>query len=197
MKKTLSVLLISILMVFVACGTGSKQISPEEKAAQDAVAKAAQDSLDFINCLEPFIKTVKENKTLDSYIHKSIGVYVYTNPGVFCLATKSEKMENMDALKNDSVNNFFFRKPKGDYCEGYPGEKDGFYFYEISKEEMPSSYDASTNADKKTDLPDGLNYTKFFKVNIIKDESFLVDLFFVRIDSSWYLIGQNFCDCSA
>lgn len=197
MKKILSLLIISMLMVFVACGPGQKQLTPEEKATQDSIAKVTQDSLDFINNLQTFIKSVNENKNLDNYIHKSIGEYVYTNPGAVCVATKSNKTENMDGIKGISENNIFNRKPKGEFCAGYPGEKDGFYFFEITKEELPSYYDAATNTDKILVLPANLNYTKFIKVNIIKGENFKLDLYFTCIDSTWYLIVQSFCDCSA
>jgi len=197
MKKTLSVLLISMLMVFVACGPGQKQLTPEEKATQDSIAKVTQDSIAFVNFLQTFIKSVKENKNLDSYVHKTLGVYVYTNPGTFCIATKNDNVENMDLIKDVEIKNIFNRQPKGEFCAGYPDEKDGFYYYEIAKGDLQSYYDVPTNGIKKLILPDNLNYTKFIKVNIIKGEYFKLDLYFTCIDSTWYLIGQSFCDCSA
>lgn len=197
MKKTLSVLLISILLIFVACSPGQKQLTPEEKAAQDAIAKVTQDSLDFLNYLQTFIKSIKENKNQDNYVQKTLGVYVYTNPGTLCIASKNNKMENMDAVKDIEIENIFNRKPKGEFCAGYPDEKDGFYYYEITKDELQTYYDVPSNGIKKLVLPVNLNYSKFIKVNIIKGESFKLDLYFTCIDSIWYLIGQSFCDCSA
>jgi len=197
MKKKLSLLMISILVVFAACGPGQKKSASEEKATQDSLAKAAQDPMGFETFFKTFIESIKGTKSQDNYIHKDIGVYVYTNPGAFCSAIKSIKMANMADVKNIPATNIFNRAPKGDFCEGYPGEKDGFYYFETTKDGLPSFYDAETNADKKVVLPATLNYKKFMKVNIIMGEYFKLDLYFTCIDSSWYLIGQSFCDCSA
>lgn len=197
MKKQLSLLFISILLAFVACGPSQENIVSQEKAKQDSIAIAAQNPLDFNTFLQTFIKSINDNNNQDSYINKNIGVYVYSNPGAFCMALKSEKMEIMDAVKEISINNIFNREPKGSFCEGYPGEKDGFYYFETSKDILPSYYDVDSDLTKTVVLPRNLNYEKFMKVNIIIGESFSADLYFTCIDSRWYLIGQNFCDCSA
>ena len=196
MKKTLNVLLISILFAFAACGTSQEKLA-KEKAIQDSILKAARNPQDFKAFLLTFISSLNEKNNQNNFIHKDIGVYVYTNPGAFCVASKMNKMENMDKVKEISINNIFSRKPKGNYCEGYPGEKDGFYYFEITKDEIPSYFDVVSNGEMKVVLPANLNYQKFIKVNIIKSESFSVDLYFACIDASWYLIGQGFCDCSA
>lgn len=197
MKKKLSLLVISILVVIAACGTGPKKSASDEKATQDSLAKAAQGPMAFEIFFKTFIESIKGNKSQDNYIHKDIGVYVYTNPGVFCAASKSTKMAEIDEVKDIATTNIFNRAPKGDFCEGYPGEKDGFYYSETTKDGIPSYYDAGTDSEKKVTLPANLNYKKFMKVNIIMDEYFKLDLYFTCIDSSWYLIGQKFCDCSA
>ena len=196
MTKTLSVLLISIVLVCVACGPTQEQIA-KEKATQDSIAQAALAPQDFKTFLQTFVSAVNENKNQESYIHKDLGVYVYNNPGAFCMASKSIKMEMMPVLKEVLISNIFDRLPKGSFCEGYPGEKDGFYYTETSKNEMPSYYDAATEGEKKVVLPSHLNYKKFVKVNIIKGEYYKLDLYFTCIDAAWYLIGQSFCDCSA
>jgi hypothetical protein len=197
MKKTVSVLLIAMAIVFVACGPGKDKLALIEKAKQDSIAKAALNQVDFKVFLQSFIQSLKESKSQNNIVHKSIGVYIYKNPGVFCSAEKSDEMADMDKEKGIPTNNIFDRQPKGSFCEGYPGEKDGFYYYETTKEEMPSYYDAKLNADKKVVLPANLNYQKFVKVNAVMGGYFSADLYFTCIDSNWYLIGQSFCDCSA
>lgn len=197
MGKILSLLLISIFVAFAASGSGKEKFALKEKAKQVSVAKTVQNPIDFKTFLQTFIKSIKEKKSQEGYIHKEIGVYVYSNPGAHCMTVKSEKMESLDIVKEISINNIFNRKPKGDSCEGYPGEKDGFYYIRTVKEGLPSYYDADSNTDKKITLPANLNYKKFIKVNVIIGKSFSVDLYFACIDLSWYLIGQNFCDCSA
>ncbi len=196
MKKTLNVLLISLLFAFVACGPNQEQLN-KEKAKQDSIAKAAMEPQDFKTFLTGFLNDAKEKKNQSTYIHKDIGVYVYTNPGAFCTASKSTSMADMDKIKEVAVANIFDKKPKGSFCEGYPGEKDGFYYAEITKDEIPSYFDMNSQGDKKVVLPANLNYKKFIRVNVISKEYFSVDLYFVCIDTTWYLIGQSFCDCSA
>ncbi len=197
MTKTLGALLIPILFAFAACGPSQKEMDSKEKAKQDSIATALPEFQDFNVFLQKFITSIKENKNQENFIHKDIGVYVYTNPGAFCLASKSNKMASLDEIKEISLTNIYNRKPKGDFCEGYPGEKDGFYYFETAKNELPSYYDAASNSDKKVVLPADLNYEKFVKVNVIVGESFKVDLYFTCIDFAWYLVGQSFCDCSA
>jgi hypothetical protein len=196
MTKTFSLLLIAVIIVLNACGPSQEQIALE-KAKQDSIAKASEEPQDFKTFLQQFIESVKGNKNTDSYVQKDLGVYVYTNPGAHCIATKNNKVQAINGLNEIAVVDIFDRKPKGGFCEGYPGEKEGFYFTEITKDELPSYYDAATNADKKVELPANLNYKKFVKVNLIIKEAFSADLYFVCIDSTWYLIAQSFCDCSA
>jgi hypothetical protein len=196
-ERTLSLLLISIFVAFAASGSGKEKFALKEKTKQISVAKTVQNPIDFKTFLQTFIKSLKEKKSPEGYIHKEIGVYVYSNPGAHCVVAKGKRMEPLNRVKEISINNIFNRKPKGDSCEGYPGEKDGFYYIKTTQEGLPSYYDADSNADKKVILPATLNYKKFIKVNVIIGESFCVDLYFACIDSSWYLIGQNFCDCSA
>jgi hypothetical protein len=184
-------------IVCVACGPGKEKLALIEKAKQDSITKAALNPVDFKVFLQSFIQSLKENKNQKQIINKGIGVYVYTNPGVFCSASKSETMADLDKIKGIPLDNIFDRTPKGSFCEGYPGEKDGFYYYEITKEELPSYYDVKLNADKKVVLPADVIYQKFVKVNVVMGEYFSVDLYFTCIDSNWYLIGQSYCDCSA
>ena len=196
MTKTFSLLLIAVIIVLNACGPNQEQIALE-KAKQDSIAKASEEPQDFKTFLQQFIESVNGNKNTDSYIQKDLGVYVYTNRGVHCNAIKNNKVQGINGLNEIAVVDIFDRKPKGGFCEGYPGEKEGFYFTEITKDELPSYYDANTNADKKVELPANLNYKKFVRVNLIIKEAFSADLYFVCIDSTWYLIAQSFCDCSA
>jgi hypothetical protein len=196
MTKTISLLLIAVIIAFTACGPSQEQLA-SEKAKQDSIAKASQEPLDFKTFLQQFVESVKGNKNTDNYVQKDLGVYVYTNPGVHCNAIKNSKVQAINGLNEIAVTNIFDGKPKGGFCEGYPGEKEGFYYFEITKDELPSYYDAASNADKKVELPANLNYKKFVKVNLIIKEAFRADLYFVCIDSNWYLIAQSFCDCSA
>lgn len=197
MGKTLSLLFISILVAFAACSSNQEKSVLTKKAKLGSIAKADQNPIDFKIFLQVFIKSINEKKNIEDYIHKDIGVYVYTNPGAHCIASKRNKMEMIEGIKEISVNRIFNRIPKGDFCGGYPGEKDGFYYMKTTKDGLPLYYDIESNADKKVILPSNLNYKKFMKVNVIIGESFRVDLYFTCIGSTWYLIGQNRCDCSA
>lgn len=190
-------LLISILVVFAACGQVRNNSPTEEKARQDSLANTTREPQVFETFFKTFVESLKGSKSQNKYIHKDIGVYVYTNPGAFCSATVSNEMADMEELKNIPTTNIFNRAPKGSFCEGYPGEKDGFYFSEISKNELPSYFDVASETAKDVVLPANLSYKKFVEVNVIMSEYFKLDLYFACIDSSWYLIAQSFCDCSA
>ncbi len=184
MKKTFNLLLTSMLLAIVACGPNQEQ-------------KAAKASQDFKTFLPTFLEAVKAVKNQDVYLHKELGVYVYNNPGTVCVAANANKIANMDGMNEIPVTNIFDRKPKGNFCEGYPGEKDGFYFVETTKDDLPTYFDMERQTGTKVVLPKNLDYKKFIKVTVIKGESFYVELYFTFLDSTWYLIGQNFCDCSA
>lgn len=198
MTKKINVLLIAGLFAFIACGPSQEDVAAKEKATQDSIAKTiAQTPPAFKDFLQTFIQSINDGKNQDNFIHKDLGVHVYTNPGAFCSASKTDKIATMEGITEIPVANIFDRVPKGDFCEGYPGEKNGYYFSETSKNDLPSYYDMSAETDKKIALPANLNYKKFVKVNVVMDEYFKLDLYFVSIDASWYLIAQSFCDCSA
>lgn len=193
MKKISQLLLIIALMAFTACDPAQQNSVSDQKNKQDSIEKLQKEALSF----GAFFQTFIGSANYEAYINKDLGVYVSKNPGAVCVATKSQKAETINELKEIPIKNMFGRKPKGDFCQGYAGEQNGFYYTEITKDELPSYYDKSTNADKKLNLPGNIIYQKFERVNVIKSESFYVDLYFVLIDSKWYLIAQNFCDCSA
>ena len=193
MKKFSQLLLIIVLMAFIACNPAQKNSVADQKNKQDSIEKAQNETSSFPSFFQTFIET----GNYDLNVHKDLGVYILKNPGAVCTAIKSQKAETIKDLKEIPIKNIFGKKPKGDFCQGYPGEANGFYYTEITKDELPSYYDKSTNADKKLSLPANISCQKFEKVNVIKNETFYVDLYFVLIDSKWYLIAQNFCDCSA
>jgi hypothetical protein len=193
MKKISQLLLIMALVTFTACNQSQQNAIADQKSKQDSIEKAQKETPTFGSFFQTFI----ESANFDAYVHKELGVHISKNPGAVCAVKKSQKAEIMQDLKKIPIKNMFDRKPKGDFCQGYPGEANGFYYTEINKDDLPSYYDESTNADKKLTLPSNITYQKFEKVNVIIKESFHADLYFVLIDSKWYLIAQNFCDCSA
>ncbi len=213
MKKTLVLFIVSI---FVTVNLYGEEISVKGKSLQHSLAMFAknlssskisdQNESDFNVFIKTFIKTMKEKKSLDNFIHKDIGVWTYINPGAFCSAGNS-KTGKPDETFSESIASYenpmslltdiFNRKPKGNSCEGFTGEKNGLYYIETTKSGLPAYWDMNAEKENKVVLPKNLKYTKFAEVNVIIDEAFSGNLYFVYIDSAWYLIGKYFCDCSA
>ncbi len=153
----------------------------------------------FSNFLTSFISKVKQKKEVGSFIHPQVGVAIGKNPGAICSSIPG-KTTDIKIPENLPNSNLFNREPKGDYCEGFPNEKSGFYYIEITKDELPSfgSYtEAGGITTKKISIPSSLNSGKFYKVIIIDNASQHSIQYFTSIDFQWYIICQSFCDCSA
>ena len=159
------------------------------------------DIVEFSFYLEKFIAAFNdENNDLKSFIHKDIKYSFLFNPGIYCSGGPHNNIERI--LPNPvPVKNSFNKKPKGDFCEGYPGIKDGFYYQKISANNLPSyleDFDEEGNViTGKIDVPKKYRNNEIKKVIVITDEYHNTYFYFINIGSTWYLFCQDFCDCSA
>lgn len=156
---------------------------------------------DFISFLKAFNRDYANSKAnLEKYIHEEIGVYTGNNPGVMCIATQShEFIRHVEPEIFD--NPVFSDLPKGDFCEGYPGVKDGFYYESINTSKLPvfDSYDENGEYTKvHINIPEHTIEPEMYKVTVIKDQYHLCYFYFISLEGGqWYLMCQDFCDCSA
>jgi hypothetical protein len=156
---------------------------------------------DFNAFLKEFAKDYsKKTKIPEKYIQNTTGKTFLFNPGAYCVAYTDET--NAYNNRNILVPNVFEGTPKGDFCEGYPNAKDGFY-YEVSSYDMLPKF--AVFSDKSDEdvitgtivLPDNLTNNDFKMVQIVIDGYHFAYLYFINIDKGWYLICENYCDCSA
>ncbi len=149
-----------------------------------------------------FLKEFAENytnseKRAKEYLHQDISLIQLYNPGAFCVSISNDMSISREIkLKPDVYKNF----PIGDFCEGYPGIRDGFYFESINYENLPTYVSLNEGDDilvKEIEIPEEYKTNLFQKVQIIFEEYHVAYFYFIHIDEDWYLICQDYCDCSA
>ena len=156
---------------------------------------------DFNAFLKEFAKDYsKKAKIPEKYIQNTTGKTFLFNPGAYCVAYTEET--NAYNNRNSLVPNVFEGTPKGDFCEGYPNAKDGFYYESSSYEMLPKFAVFSDKSDEDVitgtiELPENLTNNDFKMVQIVVDGYHFAYLYFINIDERWYLICENYCDCSA
>lgn len=126
--------------------------------------------------------------------------YVYMfNPGIYCAG--SQDTHDRYISEPISTNSIYKGLPNGDFCEGFPGVKDGFYFKKINKKQLPtfvSGWDDDGNIIMGTiEIPDKYSSNTIYKVQVITDEFHNSYHYFINIGKGWYLICEDHCDCSA
>jgi hypothetical protein len=154
---------------------------------------------DFSTFLKAFTKDYIHTKEIPSkYIHSESGCIFLFNPGAYCVAYSGE-LSIHESKKNLSIN-VFPGLPKGDFCDGFPGIKDGFYYEPSDYKSLPKYADLSGADDvvgKTIELPEYLRNNSFMKVEIITEDYHFGYLYFINIETDWYLLCEDYCDCSA
>lgn len=146
---------------------------------------------------EFFNSYMKQDTQTEKNINPEIGIFLLTNPGSRCISEKTKSIKFIEITIPEE--NVFDRRPKGDMCGGYPGEKDGFYYQIIRKDKLPSFVDYVNDNEvfRNVELPQRYSNSKLIEVTIVQNESWKAIFYFVQIDGSWYIFCQSFCDCSA
>jgi hypothetical protein len=153
---------------------------------------------DFSDFLKDFVKN-NHKEISNKYLRKDIGSQVLSNPGVFCILYQSKERTKAPSADLDFFD-IYKGEPKGDFCEGYPNVKDGFYYWKTSVKKLPYYADLSNEPDvvsKQVRVPDIYQHNQLYKVLVIKEEYFHSYMFFINIGTSWYLVCEDYCDCSA
>lgn len=154
---------------------------------------------DFATFLKRFIPQYHK-KNFNNFIHKDIGSQIIHNPGVFCILDKSDKRPNISFTSDINFTNIYNYKPNGDFCEGYPKVKDGFYYWKSNYSSFPSYADMKTDPDiisKKVEIPNKYVHNTIYQVQVITNEYLGFNLYFINIGEHWYLTLEDYCDCSA
>jgi hypothetical protein len=221
MGKT-SILLLFVGFALFSCDCNSKKSVNEKRSeavntnSHDSTATSAQkeasgiipEGLKTVGNEKPeqfqiflarFISEFRSAGNVNQYIHKQIGVHTGQNPGAICMATHSYEPE-VFIHAHVPLSKIVNRMPVGDFCEGYEGEKDGIYFVEITIHEMPKfAYFSEDGEIQIHDLSpvQGIVYDKIVKVIGVWEIAHQFEIYFALIDSKWFFICQNLCDCSA
>lgn len=178
---------------------GSQTNLKTDYSYYDAVNKGlinqAKPALNSIQTLQSFFKEYfSNNNNLNRFVHSSIGFYILNNPGSMCYGSKS----NSISIKNFGIQpkNVFNGIPEGDHCGGYENSSDGFYYETINRDDLPIF---TTDGENISKVPIPYNYegNNIVKVCIVKNTSWLADFYFIKINGEYFIICQDFCDCSA
>ena len=156
-----------------------------------------------IEDFDTFIKNNAENilkQNFANFIHKAIGINIFHNPGVFTVidTIKSARIPLYDIKINPK--NVFGMKPKGDFCDAYPNIKNGIYYWQIKEKDLPASSDMTNPNEvksKRLTLPKQYKNNKIQKVQLIENEYHKAYFYFININTSWYLLCEDYVDCSA
>ncbi len=146
-----------------------------------------------------FLEDSYQAEDLNKYLHPEIGIYGANNPGAYCIMSRTLALINQ-SVPAEEIPMIFERSPKGNYCDGFKGEKSGLYILPDFINELPQFPIFDDNGDIKTTpiiLPKSNNPIVYKKVKVIVDEQFESDIYFANIDYKWYLILEDLCDCSA
>lgn len=122
------------------------------------------------------------------------------NPGAFCIIDTIKSFRVININEKTIQNNIFNTKPKGHFCDGYPNVKDGMYYWKIRIKDLPKSADMSDLNNikaKEISIPQKYINNTIYKVQLIKDEYHLAYYYFININTRWYLLLEDYCDCSA
>jgi hypothetical protein len=213
-KKT-AILTLSLGLLIQSCDFKANKAEIQNSSQNDSISvlltpheniegkqelnKYVEMEEDFPLFLARFFEEYSSTADIRQHIHSQIGVYTGHNPGAFCMVTHSMEPEifiHPEVPLAKTIN----RMPLGDFCEGYPGEEDGIYYIEIKIQEMPKFVYFSESGEILThnlSPPEGFNYDKIIKVIGIWGIGHQFEFYFALIDSKWYFICQNLCDCSA
>lgn len=150
-----------------------------------------------------FIKKNAENilkQNFAKFIHKDIGINIFHNPGVFTVidTIKSARIP-LNYIKINTKN-IFNKKPKGHFCDGYPNAKNGIYYWKVSEKDLPASSDMTNPNEvksKRFTLPKQYKNNKIYKIQLIENKYHIAYFYFINISSNWYLLCEDYVDCSA
>jgi hypothetical protein len=137
-------------------------------------------------------------KSLSRYMNSEAGYLQLFNPGAFCASTGEEIDPGLrEKTKGMGIYNGL---PKGNFCEGYPNIKDGFYFQSLTYDQLPKFAEFDEDGEVLTQqikIPEPYKNNDFQKVQIILQNYHFAYLYFINIAEDWYFICFDYCDCSA
>lgn len=153
----------------------------------------------FGDFLSEFIKaySCKSKQLITPFLNDEIGFYSTFNPGLYCIIEQQDAPEIKSFINLDCK--ILDEKLIGNPCDGFPNIEDGLYFEAISYEEIPCFESPVDETIHEFTFPLEANFqsNELKKVTIITKEHQYVQLYFIKLDSDWYLWAEDFCDCSA
>lgn len=163
----------------------------------------------FVAFFSRFLCDSYRGNNLESYLHPEIGLYYATNPGARCEIKNNYRSVVNESLQTKNIPAIFHRPPGGNYCMGYANEASGFYIEDMDVNEMDephtwfkgftynSGKSGAADSEKHIELAKSISPMQPRKVTVVIEEEFDRELYFVNINYQWYVILENFCDCSA
>jgi len=158
-----------------------------------------EQSISFEGYLRDFVKAY--SRTTDDliwdFVHEEVGLHAAYNPGAMCIESKVSDIELSKFISWDCV--IAEGYPKGDFCEGYAGAEEGFYFEEIQVNSLPKFADMSGDeyVPYTPELPIASEVEAYQKVLVIAGEWNYRFLTFFKHQGNWYFWIEDLCDCSA
>ena len=162
----------------------------------------------FVAFFSRFLCDSYRGNNLKPYIHPKIGFYWATNPGAFCQIENIKSVVN-ESLQTEKIPAIFHRPPEGKSCIGYRNEASGFYIEDMKVRELDEPHTwfkgykhgveqkEAKNAEGQIELVKSISPMQPKKVTVVIEEQFNRALYFVNINYQWYVLIEDFCDCSA
>jgi len=153
----------------------------------------------FGDFLTEFIQAYSSDSSqnIQKYISPEVRFYNTSKNGLYCIINQVDSISTKQFMPESFIVNR--ENLVGDPCNGYPNLQDGLYFERITYEDMPW-YEIPTDEhvnEKTFPINPSLVNNEINKVSIIVDEILYVQLYFLKVDDSWYLWAEDYCDCSA
>jgi|APIni6443716594_1056825.scaffolds.fasta_scaffold16477_2 hypothetical protein len=145
--------------------------------------------------LNVFAKEYKaENIGLNVCLNSEVSMIIITNPGSMGMGNESSQVK---FIKLNFIDyNISNQTPDGSMCEGFPDSKDGIYYSRINQNDLPVYSPDGVNLIKYSLPQKYASSSEIIKALVIDQKEYKATFYFAKINGVWYLICQDFCDCS-
>ncbi len=178
-------------------GDGNESSYYDEELIRYEVLEATQSLEEFLSVFLDDLCSPKSD--LSQYVHHEILFGTANNPGAYCMfgyqdePERSDRFYFQDGVVSDKL-------PKGDFCEGYEGVQNGFYYSLLAADKVPKfsfvSPDEMDFVYQDFPIPKKFDNCGLVEIVEIDDEFHYQYIYLIEIDFTWYIFAQDFCDCS-
>lgn len=180
---------------FYQAGEGDSSYYAEEMLSYTIV----EEHTSFDGFLRDFVKSYSrvDDDLIWDYVHPEVGLHSAFNPGAMCIEEKVTALNLTPFINWDCTIEASY--PEGDFCEGYAGADEGFYYESINAPELPKFADVSGDeyVPYTPELKLADEVEEYMQVLVISSEWNYRYLTFFKHNGKWFFWIEDLCDCSA